>query len=284
MRLHFFAFSSAINLFKAVSDVSTSDQFVLMHNFNVQNSRQSPVIKDSFLSITPGKYSVYFRPQESSFAFASAIEGIVSKYTAPDSVYQTAQQMNINTSWLSNKFNITWCFNALKQKQRVRQNAYLDGLEIMEIIEKAGSVPVVNGPKKKHFMAVVGSVLACSVLICILEIVLSFVLIWRKQKPDEFPLAMDWSLLHVHEGGGSHGGFPEGTGFPVHNVNLGVKIPYVEIKFATHNFDRKLVMGKGAFGNVYRGTLRNSMKVAVKRGETGSGQGLPEFQTAIIVL
>lgn len=41
--------------------------------------------------------------------------------------------------------------------------------------DTAGAVPVVNGPKKKHFMVVVGSVLACSVLICILEIVLFFV-------------------------------------------------------------------------------------------------------------
>ena len=113
-------------------------------------------------------------------------------------------------------------------------------------------------------MVVVGSVLACSVLICILEIVLFFVLIWRKQKPDEFPLALDWSLLHVHEGWGSHGGVPEGTGFPVHNVNLGLKIPYVKIKFATHNFDRKLVMGKGAFGNVYRGTLQEQHEICGK--------------------
>ncbi|KAH9663779.1 hypothetical protein KPL70_019793 [Citrus sinensis] len=203
MRLHFFAFSSAINLFKAVSDVSTSDY----------------------------KYSVYFRPQESSFAFASAIEAFpVDPLPLKINVggpMITQENDNLGRNWIP------------------------------------GAVPVVNGPKKKQFMVVVGSVLACSVLICILEI----------QKPDEFPLALDWCLLHVHEGGGSYRGVPEGTGFPMHNVNFGLKITYVEIN-----------NGKGVFGNVYRGTLRNSMKVAVKRGETGSGQALPEFQTAIIVL
>lgn len=75
-----------------------------------------------------------------------------------------------------------------------------------------------------------------------------FCLIWRKQKPDEFPLALDWCLLHVHEGGGSYRGVPEGTGFPMHNVNFGLKITYVEIKFATHNFDRKLVMVREYLG------------------------------------
>ncbi|KAL9462978.1 hypothetical protein AB3S75_000895 [Citrus x aurantiifolia] len=73
VRLHFFAFSSAKNLYKAVFNVSTSHPFLLLHNFNVQNSSQSPVIKDFFLSITQGKFCVYFRPQESSFAFVSAI-------------------------------------------------------------------------------------------------------------------------------------------------------------------------------------------------------------------
>lgn len=430
VRLHFFPFSSAINLSKAVFEVSTSHPFVLLHNFSVQNSSQSPVIKDFFLSITLPKFSVYFSPQESSFAFVSAIEvflvdplplsfipdsathvspigvktdyrgihskalrtiyrinvggpmitqendtlgrnwirddsylynpdtaknadstanlnyqyhGIVSKYTAPDSVYQTAKQMNISNSRFSNNFNITWCFNVSKNashfvrfhfcdivspspnvfkfylyidaiySQEINRyediyetatpfyfdfvvdsndlgimnisvgpeaeagsdrNAYLNGLEIMEIMERSGSVPVVNGPRKKHVMVVVGSVLGGLALICILAVVLFFVLIYRKQKPDEFPLALDWCPLHV----------PEGTGSPMPNLNLGLKIAFVEIQFATHNFDRKLVIGKGGFGHVYKGTLRNGMKVAVKRSEPGSGQGLPEFQTEIMVL
>lgn len=441
VRLHFFAFSSAIDLSKAVFEVSTSHPFVLLHNFSVQNSSQAPVIKDFFLSITLRKFIVYFSPQESSFAFVSAIEvfpvdplplsfipdnashvspievktnyggihskalrtiyrinvggpmitqendtlwrnwirddsylynpdtaknadstanlnygykGIVSQYTAPDSVYQTAKQMNISNSRFSNNFNITWRFNVSKNaghfvrvhfcdivspspnvfkfflyidgtySQEINPyeddiyqtatpfyfdfvvdsndlgimdisvgpeveagsdpNAYLNGLEIMEIMERSTSAPVVNGPKKKHVMVVVGSVLGGLVLICILAVVLFFVLIYRKQKPDEFPLALDWSPLHVRVGGSSHGRVPEGTGSSMPNINLGLKIAFVEIQFATHNFDRKLVIGKGGFGHVYKGTLRNGMKVAVKRSEPGSGQGLPEFQTEIMVL
>ncbi|PRQ55418.1 putative protein kinase RLK-Pelle-CrRLK1L-1 family [Rosa chinensis] len=71
---------------------------------------------------------------------------------------------------------------------------------------------------------------------------------------------------------------------------LELKISFNEIQSATNNFDTKLVIGKGGFGNVYRGTLLNGTKVAVKRAYkrdehgSGSGQGLLEFETEIIVL
>ncbi|KAE8701188.1 Detected protein of confused Function [Hibiscus syriacus] len=46
---------------------------------------------------------------------------------------------------------------------------------------------------------------------------------------------------------------------------------------ATSNFDTKLLIDKGGFGDVYRGTLRTGIKAAVKRSKPGSGQGFPEF-------
>ncbi|MBA0832539.1 hypothetical protein Goarm_016927 [Gossypium armourianum] len=67
---------------------------------------------------------------------------------------------------------------------------------------------------------------------------------------------------------------------PVPNL----KMSFAEIVEATKNFEAKLLIGKGGFGKVYRGTLRNGLKVALKRSESKHGQGIPEFQTEVMVL
>jgi serine/threonine protein kinase len=65
---------------------------------------------------------------------------------------------------------------------------------------------------------------------------------------------------------------------------LGMKIPFADVQSATNNFDKNLIIGSGGFGMVYKGVLRDNVKVAVKRGMPGSRQGLPEFHTEISVL
>ncbi|KAJ4714796.1 putative Receptor-like protein kinase [Melia azedarach] len=279
---------------------------------------------------------------------------MISKYTAPDSVYQTAKDMNINTSSSSNNFNITWSFNVSKNarhfvrvhfcdivsnptsvlifnlyidgnfRQEVNpykeiypkdlkgfyhpatpfyfdfvvdsdnhgimnisvgpcnaSQAYLNGLEIMEFMK---TVPESNRSKNKRALLVVASVIGGSSLTCILAVVLFLNLKRGKQKPAEFPL--DEFPLHIYGGGSSHSRVTKRTpnGSLMFNVNLGLKIPFEEIQFATNNFHGNLVIGKGGFGNVYKGILRNGRKVAVKRSQPGSVQGLSEFQTEIMVL
>nr|GFA39652.1 probable receptor-like protein kinase At2g23200 [Tanacetum cinerariifolium] len=71
---------------------------------------------------------------------------------------------------------------------------------------------------------------------------------------------------------------------PIPNLNLNLKFAFADILTATNNFDEKLMIGKGGFGKVYKGTLPDGMIVAVKRGEKGHGQGRPEFVTEIMVL
>ncbi|KAM0032301.1 putative protein kinase RLK-Pelle-CrRLK1L-1 family [Helianthus debilis subsp. tardiflorus] len=68
------------------------------------------------------------------------------------------------------------------------------------------------------------------------------------------------------------------------NLNLNLQFQFADILQATNNFDEKLVIGKGAFGKVYKGTLPSGKTVAVKRAEKGHGQGRPEFVTEIMVL
>lgn len=61
-----------------------------------------------------------------------------------------------------------------------------------------------------------------------------------------------------------------------------------EIHFATRNFDSRLVIGQGGFGTVYKGCIRSgegsSPVVAIKRLDSVSVQGAPEFQAEIEML
>lgn len=59
---------------------------------------------------------------------------------------------------------------------------------------------------------------------------------------------------------------------------------FPEIKAATKNFDESLVIGVGGFGKVYRGIVDGDTKVAIKRSNPSSEQGVLEFQTEIEML
>ncbi|XVF61263.1 hypothetical protein PTKIN_Ptkin08bG0116100 [Pterospermum kingtungense] len=436
VRLHFF---NSTDLSAAVFNVSAS-RFLLLHDFTVQNSSSSTLVKEFILSIPIGKFFIYFVPQGSSFAFVNAIEVFpappdficdeakqisktgdtsnykdilslalqtihrinvggptltpendtlwrtwlpddsylfdpeaaknsqvlagrpnyidpVNEFIAPDLVYRTAKEMNRDTNRTTNNFNITWSYGVSKnarhlirvhfcdivspalnvlqfflyinsyfsQKidpyQTVGQlatpffmdfvvdsddsgfmsisigpsstdtTAFLNGVEIMEMMGNSDLVPKPNESNRKSVFVIVGSVLGGLVLVCIFGGLLFIRLRRMKPKPAE---ASDWSPLTAYKGS-THNKLKmpqlstlstEGTtnASPVPNLNLGLKIPFFEIQLATNNFDKKLQIGRGGFGNVYGGTLRTGMKVAVKRSEPGSGQGLPEFQTEIMVL
>ncbi|MCO5592025.1 hypothetical protein L7F22_046019 [Adiantum nelumboides] len=59
---------------------------------------------------------------------------------------------------------------------------------------------------------------------------------------------------------------------------------FEEIASMTGNFDESRVLGVGGFGKVYEGVLEDGTKIAVKRGNAGSEQGVMEFQTEIELL
>ncbi|XP_059650050.1 receptor-like protein kinase FERONIA [Cornus florida] len=58
----------------------------------------------------------------------------------------------------------------------------------------------------------------------------------------------------------------------------------VEIQLATNNFDDALVIGKGGFGNVYKGIIDRRKCVAIKRLNSESKQGAHEFWAEINAL
>uniref|UniRef100_A0ACD5YGW8 Uncharacterized protein n=1 Tax=Avena sativa TaxID=4498 RepID=A0ACD5YGW8_AVESA len=58
-------------------------------------------------------------------------------------------------------------------------------------------------------------------------------------------------------------------------------LSFREIASATNNFSESGILGKGGFGNVYKGMLVDGTEIAVKRLRAGSSQGVLEFKNEI---
>ncbi|CAL8164799.1 unnamed protein product [Prunus armeniaca] len=267
--------------------------------------------KEFHYSGEPDYYKEELNDPETHFIAAN-------EFIAPDFVYQTAKGMNPSRPFDS--FNITWSFNAARRNARhlvrvhfcdiigqpgnivfnlysngnfskkvggsqspfdtqpatpfyydfvvssnesqlisisvgarinsTNKTAFLNGLEMLEIMESSVSVSDVKESLKKNVGLVVGSVVGSLSFICILAFGILF------------------GLKHIRR----------------LTAIRGVKISFAEVQRATNNFDDEKLLGEGGFGNVYRGTLLDGRKVAVKRAKKGSGQGLGEFHTEIKIL
>lgn len=163
-----------------------------------------------------------------------------------------------------------------------RTASFLNGVEIMELI---GHIAPGRGGSRNQMGLIVGLSVGGGVLVICLLLFAVYCLVSRKKKG---PLleTYEWPLMPFHGGGSSYSRTTVRTvsDSPLVDLNLGLKISLQEILYATNKFDPKCMIGQGGFGKVYRGTLRNGLKVAVKRSDPGHGQGLYEFQTEIVIL
>ncbi|MED6158513.1 Receptor-like protein kinase HERK 1 [Stylosanthes scabra] len=170
-------------------------------------------------------------------------------------------------------------------------NAILNGLEIMKMnntmnsLSTATTVPVTNasGSNSKKVGVIVGSILgACSVIVLIGVL---FVLYRKRRKLVQQRDSKTWVPISVNDGTSHTMGSKYSNGTIASAAsNCGYRIPFLAVQEATNNFDENLVIGIGGFGKVYKGELNDGTKVAVKRGNPRSQQGLAEFRTEIEML
>lgn len=173
-------------------------------------------------------------------------------------------------------------------------NAILNGVEVLKMSNTVDSLDgefgvdgrQENPGSRRGTVAAVGFAMMFGAFVGLGAMVIK----WHK-RPQDWQKRNSFSswLLPVHAGDnsflasktsvGSHK-----SGLYSSTLGLGRYFSFAELQEATKNFDSKAVIGVGGFGNVYLGEIDDGTKVAVKRGNPQSEQGITEFQTEIQML
>uniref|UniRef100_A0A1J3JVM3 non-specific serine/threonine protein kinase n=1 Tax=Noccaea caerulescens TaxID=107243 RepID=A0A1J3JVM3_NOCCA len=118
-----------------------------------------------------------------------------------------------------------------------------------------------GGTKNRKIAIAIGLSLAC---VCLLIMAFGFLLWWKRRHNQQ--VFFDMNDQNKEE------------------VCLGNlrRFSFKELQFATGNFSSKNLVGKGGFGNVYKGCLHDGTIVAVKRlKDINNGGGEIQFQTEV---
>ncbi|OMO72628.1 hypothetical protein COLO4_27540 [Corchorus olitorius] len=223
----------------------------------------------------------------------------IPSYTAPEEVYMTARSMGPNHTY--NKLhNLTWGlpvdsgFTYMDIEQQNEQStitislhplvdkyfdSILNGIEVFKLSDAGGNLAAPNpqvstisphdpsnsdmrppirksGNKRTRIVAIVGpisSFIAISLLVFFIYRILSNKVGTRNTPQLPSDVCRHFSLR--------------------------------EIKVATNNFDPNFIVGRGGFGDVYKGFINDgSTIVAIKRLNPSSKQGVHEFKTEIEML
>ncbi|XP_062092760.1 probable receptor-like protein kinase At2g39360 [Humulus lupulus] len=152
-------------------------------------------------------------------------------------------------------------------------NPFLNGVEIMKISNFRKSLDVSDtlstSNSKGKIIVLAG--LAAGLFVAVVLVVVLFLFCRRRRR------------LRLVGHSKTDGNALNGNGAFSCSENV-YRFPLLVIQEATDNFSENLVIGVGGFGKVYKGVLRDNMKVAVKRGVSQSNQGLAEFTTEIEML
>ncbi|KAK1412464.1 hypothetical protein QVD17_33742 [Tagetes erecta] len=188
-------------------------------------------------------------------------------------------------------------------------NAILNGVEIFKINASDGNLagslpspapvqPIIDperglsrkSSKSSNTGAIGGGIGGGIAAVLIIGLFVCF--LTRKSKKRKDPSSSDgpsgWLPLSLYGNSHSSGSTAKTTtGSYASSLpsNLCRHFSFSEIKAATKNFDESLLLGVGGFGKVYKGEIDGgNTKVAIKRGNPLSDQGVNEFQTEIEML
>ncbi|XP_071730011.1 probable receptor-like protein kinase At4g39110 [Rutidosis leptorrhynchoides] len=172
------------------------------------------------------------------------------------------------------------------------KNAILNGVEIMRVNNSVNSLDGLvgadgrsaSGPSRGT-VAAVGFAMMFGAFAGLGAMAVK----WQKRPQDwqKTNSISSW-LLPLHAGDASFMSSSKTSmkksAFYSSTMGLGRYLSFAELQEATKNWDAKSVIGVGGFGNVYLGVLDDGTKVAVKRGNPQSEQGIHEFQTELQML
>ncbi|XP_040994110.1 receptor-like protein kinase HERK 1 [Juglans microcarpa x Juglans regia] len=169
-------------------------------------------------------------------------------------------------------------------------NAILNGLEIMKMNNSMGSLSAADSPSissdsssKKNVGVIVG--ISIGAFVAVILGVVFFMLHRKKRRLARQRESKMWIPFSINGGNSQSMGSKYSNGTTASAIfNYGYRIPFAAVQEAANNFDESWVIGIGGFGKVYKGVLSDGTKVAVKRGNPRSQQGLAEFQTEIEML
>ncbi|XP_047308654.1 receptor-like protein kinase FERONIA [Impatiens glandulifera] len=188
-------------------------------------------------------------------------------------------------------------------------DAILNGVEIFKVNDTSGNlagpnpipapkqekidplIPIGRSGARNNRSAVIGGTVVGGIVALFL-VVLLVCFISRRRKNGKFSSPSDgpsgWLPLSLYGNSHTSGSTKTNTTGSIASSipsNLCRHFSFAEIKAATKNFDESLILGVGGFGKVYKGEIDGgTMKVAVKRGNPLSEQGVNEFQTEIEML
>ncbi|XP_078427937.1 protein kinase family protein [Wolffia australiana] len=184
-------------------------------------------------------------------------------------------------------------------------NAILNGVEVMKLANAAGSLAggasaaallhPVSSSKRRRRAAVLAAGCAAAALAVAALCAAVGCAARRRRRRGAGGVGSAWLPLALHGGGGgwsaslaskasSRRTAASAGSAAAAAQRAGRKFTLAEMEAATGRWDEAAVLGVGGFGRVYRGTLDDGTRVAVKRGNPRSEQGLAEFQTEIEML
>ncbi|XP_042494926.1 receptor-like protein kinase HERK 1 [Macadamia integrifolia] len=272
------------SVYGTATEMSTSNEtnanYNLTWKFNVDASFQH-LIRFHFCDIvSTSLHELYFNVYVNSWAVARDIDlGTITVNTLAVPYYMDFVLGSSNRTILSVSVGPS------TDLPDAIPNAILNGLEIMKMSDSVGSLDgeafiSPNGSKKKVGL-IVGLVLGVFSVVFLVTI-LFFILHRRRRLAHDYP-SKSWVSVNGGNTDSMVSKFSNGT-ITSATSELGFRFPFVALQEATNNFDESWVVGVGGFGKVYKGVLKDGTKVAVKRGNPLSQQGLAEFQTEIEML